>query len=133
MRPSNRVQQRVTVMGTYSRGYGYASNHWEQICAEHEEEFPQIRQCHPGTFNVRMEAPYKPPGEDEYRRMARERGQTTGRYADGNHLSPRAKVIEINGKPVEAWIYRGGHDNTSLELLSACQLAHHVSKNVPTA
>jgi CTP-dependent riboflavin kinase len=122
------MERRVTISGKYCPGYGYVSTKWEQICAEHEEEFPKIRECHPGTFNVVMDSPYTPPGEAEYRRRARERGQSEGRYGDGNHLSPSAKVIEMNGKTVEAWIYRGGHgDRPLLEVVSSCRLVEQFS------
>lgn len=121
------MERRVTITGTYCRGNGYVSAKWEQICRDHEEEFPQIRRCHAGTFNIRLAAAYMPPGEEEYRQRARKRGQPVGRYADGNHLSPRAKVVTMNGKPAEAWIYRGGHPVTSLELVSACALADYFS------
>jgi hypothetical protein len=109
------------------RRHGYVSEHWGQICAEHEEEFPQVRSCHPGTFNVVLDAAYAPPSEAEYRSRARDSGGTTGRYRDGNYLSPRAKVTAINGKQVEAWLYRGGHASEWLELLSADPLAQRLS------
>jgi hypothetical protein len=38
-------------------------------------------------------------------------------------LSPRAKVIQINGSNVEAWIYRGGHPDSILELISPDRLS----------
>jgi hypothetical protein len=45
-------------------------------------------------------------------------------YGDGNHLSPRAKIVAINGKAVDAWFYRGGHQNLPvLELISEHKLA----------
>jgi hypothetical protein len=36
-------------------------------------------------------------------------------------------VVEINGQPLEALIYRGGHDDTWLELISSQRLAHQLS------
>jgi CTP-dependent riboflavin kinase len=121
---SDSMQRRIVLKGTYVSGCGYASPNWARIRSDHEEEFPKIRLCRPGTFNVWVDTPYRPPSEDEYRRRARQRGQRDGRYADGNHLSPLAKVVEINRKPAEAWIYRGGHGDEFLELVSADQLAH---------
>jgi hypothetical protein len=121
----------VTVNGKYSHIESrHVSTHWDQIKADHEEEFPQIHLCHPGTFNMVMTdgAPYTPPDDSEYRRRAKARGRPVKRYEDGNHLSPRAKVIQMNGKTVEAWIYRGGHrDRPVLELVSRCPLAEHLA------
>jgi hypothetical protein len=119
----------IEVKGRYrQQNSRHVSSTWSQICAEHEEEFSTIRSCHPGTFNVAVvgAAGYAPPGDKEYRTKAKERGKSVERYIDGNHLSPRAKVIEINGKQVEAWIYRGGHPNSVLELISLDRLADTV-------
>jgi len=54
----------------------------------------------------------------KYLKMAKVRGIPVRRYGDGNHISPRAKVIEINGHHIEAWIYRGGHGHHVLELIA---------------
>ena len=117
----------VTLKGRYRAHHsGFASANWKQICTDHEEEFPQIRDCHPGTFNILItgEARYLPPNEHQYRHMAKARGLSVRRYVDSNHVSPCAKVIEINGNAVEAWLYRGGHgDQPTLELLSRKPLA----------
>jgi CTP-dependent riboflavin kinase len=60
--------------------------------------------------------------------MAMARGRSVKRYEDGNYVSPCARVIEINGKAVEAWIYRGGHrDRPILELVSRNGLAERLS------
>jgi hypothetical protein len=73
---------------------------------------------------------YAPPDDSQYRRRAMRRGRPVRRYEDGNHLSPRAKVIEMNGKPVEAWIYRGGHRKRPvLELVSDRRLAEYLTLN----
>jgi CTP-dependent riboflavin kinase len=109
------MNRNITVKGTYSQGSGWVSSNWENICSKHEEEFPRIRHCYPGTFNIKLDSPYEPPDENNYKQRA------------SNYLSPRAKVIEINGNAVEMWIYRGGHPNTILELVLLCQLAHHLS------
>ena len=46
-----------------------------------------------------------------------------GRYEHGNYLSPCAKVVEINGREVEAWLYRGGNPKAyTLELISRQKL-----------
>ena len=122
------MEHHVVIGGRYCRGYESASRNWKTICAEHEDEFPQIHECQPGTVNVILNSPYIPPEDAKYRQMARVRGQSIGRYRDGNHLSPLAKVIRINGKPVEAWIYRGGHrDGRVLELVSSCRVAEQFS------
>jgi hypothetical protein len=56
--------------------------------------------------------------------LARERGKLVGRYGDGNHLSPTARVVSINGVPIVAWIYRGGHSvDRTLELISRVEIA----------
>lgn len=124
------VNKRITVGGTYSRNATrHVSSHWDQVCADHEEEFPAIRECYPGTFNVVLHAGerYTPPGESAYRDRAKARGRPVGRYEHGNHMSPRARVVEMNGKPVEAWIYRGGHPaGAVIELISFVPLASTV-------
>ncbi len=123
--------RQVIVNGTYCQhGSRHASTHWEQVCADHEEEFPQIRECIPGTFNMVLadDSLYSPPNESKYRCMAQERGRAVNRYEDGNHLSPCSKVIEINNKSVLAWIYRGGHRNARiLELVSRDPLAEYLN------
>jgi hypothetical protein len=35
-------------------------------------------------------------------------------------------VIEINGKSLTAWLYRGGHPDTFLELVSTVKLSEHL-------
>jgi hypothetical protein len=117
---------RVEIKGRYVvRPNADTAAHWRQICNEHSEEFSRISTCHPGTFNLILTQPkeYAPPGDLQYRIKAKERGKAVGRYVYGNHLSPRARVIQINGKDVEAWIYRGGHPDSVLELISPDHLA----------
>ena len=71
---------------------------------------------------------YFPPDDLEYRKRAKKRGEPVKRYEHGNHLSPRARVIEINGQEIAAWIYRGGNpERHILELVSAQRLAEHLS------
>jgi hypothetical protein len=80
--------------------------------------------CAKGTFNVELVVAYVPPDEAKYRLMACKRGTSVGRYQDGNHISPRSRVVSINDQPVTAWIYRGGHRaKPILELLSKKELA----------
>src|SRR5258706_12844816 len=96
----DQMVRRVEVEGRYRQQHSrHVSSRWPQIRAGHEEEFRAIRKFHPGTFNVILICPdaYEPPGETEYRTKARERGRSVGRSIDGNHLSPRAKVVEVNG------------------------------------
>jgi hypothetical protein len=77
------------VSGRYSHHESrHVSSHWEEICAKHEEEFSEIRQCYPGTFNVVLSEQYLPPNEAVLRQKAKARGLSVGRYVDGNHLSP---------------------------------------------
>ena len=115
----------IDLNGVYTeRGYRYANRLWKQICADHQQEFPVILECEPGTFNVLLDTNYNPPADAEYRELAVTRGRTVGRYGDGNHISPRAIVIQINNTPVTAWIYRGGHrEKPVLELISKEHLA----------
>jgi len=110
----------VEVKGRKAKGTESSTRNWPQICADHVEEFSQIMEMHEGTFNVALEqnCTYRPPRDDDYLKMAKVRGIPVRRYGDGNHISPRAKVIEINGIPIEAWIYRGGHGPRVLELIS---------------
>ena len=120
------MNQRLTIVGAcIVRGTRHAGDHWEQVSADHAEEFPTIRECVPGTFNVRMASSptYEPPDDARYRCQARMRGRSVGRYQDGNHISPRARVVAINGTQLEAWLYRGGNAPAILELVSRHWLA----------
>ena len=118
----------ISVNGTYiERASRHASEHWSQLCGDHDQEFPKIHACFPGTFNVLLnpDSLYDPPCDAAYRERAQARGRAVGRYEDGNHLSPQAKIVAINGIPVEAWIYRGGHRTIPiLELISCIRLAN---------
>lgn len=98
---------------------GHVASHWATICDHHEGELTGIRGFTPGSFNLKLRDPrtYAPPRDRELKEEARKRGQ-----CGGNHISQFAKVRELNGKPVEAWLYRGGHPNDSLELLSRIRL-----------
>jgi hypothetical protein len=111
--------KKVKLCGYHKRGIGNASKTWADVCAANEKEFSRIRKCHPGTFNVELadDKMYKPPGDDEYNAAARKRPGAR----DGNHISPRAKVVAMNGTPVDAWIYRGelrGRGDNIIELLA---------------
>jgi hypothetical protein len=59
------MEHSVTSRGRYETGFGYASGagNWEQICADHEIEFPHIYSCERGTFNIALgrEGGYRPP------------------------------------------------------------------------
>jgi hypothetical protein len=89
---------RVTVSGIYcNRASRHVSSTWPLICAEHEEEFPEIHSCYRGTFNITLTEAYSPPNEFVLRQKAKERGRSVNRYVDGNHVSPYAKVVDING------------------------------------
>lgn len=96
-------------------GTGHVSAQWETICQHHQDDLPGIRELHKGSLNLRLIGgkSYVPPGDAAAKALARLRGQS-----GGNHISTRAKIIELNGHPVEMWIYRGGHPDTDLELLS---------------
>lgn len=124
------MNKTIMIKGRYHRGTKHTSTNWNQICADHEEEFPLIRECVSGTFNISMtgEQEYIPPNDSEYRTKAKKRGESVKRYEHGNHLASRAKVIEINGQKVEAWIYRGGNPEPSiLELISRQRLAEYLN------
>lgn len=112
------MERQLALTGRYVRGFGFASTHWEQICADHQMQFPRIGQCYPGTLNITLDdgSAYAPPEEDKYRPT--------------NYISPRAKVIEINGIALDAWIYRGGHGNEVLELISAGKLSEQISLRI---
>lgn len=114
------MNEKVIVRGKKTRGTRSSTRNWPQICSDHVEEFPQIRQMQKGTFNVALEqgCNYRPPGDSKYEQMARDRGNSVNRYGDGNHISPRAKVVEVNDQPFEAWIYRGHNKLHVLELIA---------------
>ncbi|MGO9014033.1 MAG: hypothetical protein ACLQF0_03545 [Dissulfurispiraceae bacterium] len=119
-----------TLKGIYRTGTQHTSTNWDQLCADHEAEFPLIYKCALGTFNVLMtDLPeYIPPGDAECRKRAIKRGESVKRYEHGNHIAPRAKVIKINEKYVEAWIYRGGNPvPNTLELISFHKLAEYLN------
>jgi CTP-dependent riboflavin kinase len=98
---------------------GHVGSNWGTICDHHEDELPGIRGFTPGSFNLTLREPrtYVPPRDREFKEKARRKGQS-----GGNPISPLARVIELNGKPVEARLYRGGHPDDSLELLSPIRL-----------
>lgn len=123
-----------TILGIYKShtnggqcedAHGTVGKQWDRICTQHKDEFPYIRSLKSGTFNVVINenTPYAPPNDARYREMAKDRGLD---YGDGNHISPEARVIRVNGTRVQSWIYRGGHGSTALELLSAYPLAEHL-------
>lgn len=114
-------QRRFVLKCQYVNGRGSVSANWENICADHVSELPKIRDLKPGSFNLKLVTPlsYSPPGDINYKELARRSGRQFRSGTDGGqHIAPRAKVIEIKGKAVEAWIYRGGLSDCSLELLS---------------
>lgn len=124
------MNKTITVMGVYRSGTKHTSTNWNQICADHEEEFPLIHECVAGTFNISMTktSEYMPPADSLYRSRAKKRGEAVGRYEHGNHLAPCAKVVEINGQEVEAWLYRGGNPEPyTLELISRQKLTEHLN------
>jgi CTP-dependent riboflavin kinase len=94
---------------------GHVGGNWSTICSHHEHELPEIRQFEAGSFNLKLRDPrtYVPPRDREFKEEARQRGQS-----GGNHISPLAKAVEVNGKVIEAWLYRGGHPDDTIELLS---------------
>lgn len=103
---------------------GHVGGNWATICSHHENELPEIRQFEKGSFNLMLRTPqtYEPPKDRENKDEARQRGQR-----DGNHISQLAKVVELNGKAVEARFYRGGHPNDTIELLSKVRLKELLS------
>jgi hypothetical protein len=106
---------KINLRCRYTDGLGYVHQHWSTICSDHERELPQIRQFAVGTFNLLLLEPkaYAPPHDREFKEVAKQCGQSVGQ-----HISRLAKVVELNGKAVEAWIYRGGHSDCTIELLS---------------
>ena len=114
------MNEKVIIRGKKTRGTISSTRNWFQICADHVEEFPLIMQMHKGTFNIALEqgCNYRPPGDSKYEQMAKDRGSSVNRYGDGNHISPRAKVIAINERSFEAWIYRGHNKARVLELIA---------------
>lgn len=110
---------RVLLEGVYSNGHGTVSGIWQSLSAAHAQEFPRVLRCCPGTFNVQVtHREYLPPRDEEFRAAARVLGRK-----DGNHISPCARVIQINGKPITCWLYRGGHGGENvLELLGEQRL-----------
>lgn len=109
----------IVLEGIYSDGHRTVSRIWADLSAGHVQEFPRIQQCYPGTFNVQTVQEYLPPVDEKFRAAACALGRE-----DGNHISPCARVIGINGRPITCWFYRGGHAGENiLELLSERPLA----------
>jgi hypothetical protein len=115
------AHRRISLHCLYVNGIGSVSSNWDKICADHESELPRIREFKPGSFNLKLIDPqsYTPPGDSEFKDTAKRSGRIFCSGPDvGQHIAPRAKVVEMNGIAVEAWIYRGGLTDVSLELLS---------------
>ena len=116
MRAEDNVKERYQLAGCYVRGlrHTHKKDVWEQICEKHEEEFPEIRRCAPGTFNVRVTSPagWHLPLDDQFRALAKRRGHGPKyRYYDGNYVSPLVLAVNINGRQVEAWFYAGSQNH----------------------
>lgn len=77
--------------------------------------FPRIHQMAVGTFNVRLIRParYEP---SDIRALREANG-------DQSCISQAARVVEVNGRSIEAWIYDGGWPDDTVELLSEVGLA----------
>jgi len=77
--------------------------------------FPRIRRMAVGTFNIRLSSPcrYEPSDIPALREA----------NGDQSCISQAARVVEINGRPIEAWIYDGGWPDDTVELLSEVRLA----------
>jgi hypothetical protein len=118
---TNIVEPRIVLKCQYVDGIKSVSSNWNAICEDHESELPGIRKLKPGSFNLKLIEPtrYTPPGDLGFKEAAMRSGRSLRSGKDiGQHISLRAKVIEMNGIAVEAWIYRGGLSESSLELLS---------------
>ena len=100
----------MELKGKYIPGDGTVKKIWESLSEGHSHEFPKIKECCPGTFNVCIEnLPNEmPPDDEKYRTLG-----------GGTYISSRVRVVKMNGKEVIAWLYRGGHEGKPIwELLS---------------
>ena len=106
----------VRLDGVYVEGWGSATPDWRgRICPMQEKLFPRIHQMAVGTFNVRLTSPARyEPSDIPALRSAN---------GDQSCISQTARVVEINGRPIEAWIYDGGWPDDTVELLSEATLA----------
>jgi len=101
----------MELTGCYIKGDGTVNKIWPSLSEGHAKEFPEIRTCCHGTFNVKLNnlPQNMPPDEEKYRSL------TQGKP----YISPRIRVVRINGKDVVAWLYRGGHEGKPIwELLA---------------
>lgn len=120
---ATRSDRRIQIVkGFYCSGDGYVGrpDNWARICKEHQEEFPHIQNCIPGSFNIRIIDPcsgYIPPDEQIYLDLKQDNEGKPHPY-----ISPRTRVVSINDRCVLCWIYRGGHGKSILELLSCLEL-----------
>ncbi len=99
-----------TVRGHYVSGWQAASGNWkEDIIAKQESDFPLIHEMFPGTLNIRLEEPeeYVPSDIPRLREIKNQ-----------SCVSKVAKIVSINERPIEAYIYNGGWPSNTLELLS---------------
>ena len=106
----------IRLEGVYVQGWGSATPDWHRrICPMQEQCFPRIRQMVVGTFNVRLTSPgrYEP---SDIRTLREANG-------DQSCISQVSRVVEINGRLLEAWIYDGGWPDDTVELLSEVRLA----------
>ena len=106
----------IRLEGVYVQGWGSATPDWHRrICPMQEQLFPCIHQMAVGTFNVRLTSPgrYEP---SDIRTLRQANG-------DQSCISQVARVVEINGRLLEAWIYDGGWPDDTVELLSEVRLA----------
>lgn len=118
---STKCMRTIRLDGNYCKGHGTVSTIWESLSDGHAHEFPQIKLCAPGTFNVKVS--YTPPNDEKYRKMSKELNRN-----DGNHISPCARITQINDQEITCWIYRGGHCMEDiLELLSEQRLAEYLN------
>lgn len=128
------VKAKYPVVGEYVAGLGHThtEKQWDQICGDHEEEFPQIRQCSPGTMNIAVKQPpgWYLPMDTELRNLAGRRGRgDCRRYKDGNYISPLAFVARINDVQLPCWFYAGSRRHKRkgiVELVSRMKIAKRI-------
>jgi len=101
--------------GCYVSGWQSASSNWiEDIVANQKDEFPMISEMYKGTFNIRLIDPVEyVPADIPLMRAKKNR----------SCISKIAKIITINGSPIEAFIYNGGWASDTIELISTINIS----------
>ncbi len=104
-----------SLRGEYVSGWRSASENWDDdIVANQKDDLPTIEEMCRGTFNIRLIEPAEYTPADIPQIRARK---------GGSCISRLAKVTQINGSPIEAFIYDGGWPPNTIELIARVNIS----------